>query len=117
MLSQAVEDYLKAIYKLQGDGAASTSDIAKAMKVHPKTVQRRLEKEKTTYKEIVQKVRKRTAVRLLTQTAIPNSNVAVLCGYSNAGVFNNAFKNWYGCTPGEYRKGKRATDTNSDAGG
>ena len=33
MLSQAVEDYLKAIYKLQGDGAASTSDIAKAMKV------------------------------------------------------------------------------------
>ncbi|MEZ4701504.1 MAG: metal-dependent transcriptional regulator [Rhodothermales bacterium] len=33
MLSQAVEDYLKTIYKLQQNGAASTTDIARTLDV------------------------------------------------------------------------------------
>jgi len=38
MLSQAIEDYLKTIYKLQGDGAASTSDIARSLNVSSASV-------------------------------------------------------------------------------
>jgi DtxR family Mn-dependent transcriptional regulator len=38
MLSQAVEDYLKTIYKLQADGAASTTDIARALSVSSASV-------------------------------------------------------------------------------
>lgn len=38
MLSQAVEDYLKTIYTLQGEEAASTSDIARAMEVSSASV-------------------------------------------------------------------------------
>ena len=38
ILSQAVEDYLKAIYKLQDGGAVSTSDLAAALEVSPASV-------------------------------------------------------------------------------
>jgi len=38
MLSQAVEDYLKAIYKLQGTGSASTTNIARTMSVSSASV-------------------------------------------------------------------------------
>ena len=38
MLSQAVEDYLKTIYKLQGTETVSTTDIAKAMDVSSASV-------------------------------------------------------------------------------
>ena len=38
MLSQAVEDYLKTIYKLQDDGNVSTTDLAKAMDVSSASV-------------------------------------------------------------------------------
>jgi DtxR family Mn-dependent transcriptional regulator len=38
MLSQAVEDYLKTIYKLQQDGTASTTDIARALDVSSASV-------------------------------------------------------------------------------
>ena len=38
MLSQAVGDYLKAIYKLQGDGAVSTTDIARTLDVSSASV-------------------------------------------------------------------------------
>lgn len=38
MLSQAVEDYLKTIYKLQDDGAVSTTDIARALEVSSASV-------------------------------------------------------------------------------
>lgn len=38
MLSQAVEDYLKTIYKLQQDGAAATTEIARALNVSSASV-------------------------------------------------------------------------------
>lgn len=38
MLSQAVEDYLKTIYKLQGEGPAPTTEIARALGVSPASV-------------------------------------------------------------------------------
>lgn len=38
MLSQAVEDYLKTIYKLQDSGAASTTEIARSMNVSSASV-------------------------------------------------------------------------------
>ncbi|MFT4605112.1 MAG: DtxR family Mn-dependent transcriptional regulator [Rhodothermales bacterium] len=38
MLSQAVEDYLKAIYKLQGDSRVATNDIAERMGVSSASV-------------------------------------------------------------------------------
>lgn len=38
MLSQAVEDYLKTIYKLQGEGPASTTDIARQLDVSSASV-------------------------------------------------------------------------------
>ena len=38
MLSQAVEDYLKAIYKLQAGGPASTTDLARALGVSSASV-------------------------------------------------------------------------------
>lgn len=38
MLSAAVEDYLKAIYKLQRDGAVSTKDIARTLNVSAASV-------------------------------------------------------------------------------
>ncbi len=38
MLSQAVEDYLKTIYKLQHDGAVSTTDIARSLDVSSASV-------------------------------------------------------------------------------
>ena len=38
MLSQAAEDYLKAIYKLQQEGGTSTSDLARALGVSSASV-------------------------------------------------------------------------------
>lgn len=38
MLSQAVEDYLKTIYKLQGEAAAQTTEIARSMNVSSASV-------------------------------------------------------------------------------
>ena len=38
MLSQAVGDYLKTIYKLQGRGRVSTTDIAAALSVSSASV-------------------------------------------------------------------------------
>lgn len=91
------------VSQLLPSGHVGIELIARAMNVSPKTIQRRLKSEGTNYSEILHGVRKETATRLLTETGIPASNVAALCGYSGPAAFNLAFKNWYSCTPGEFR--------------
>ncbi|MEO0545016.1 MAG: AraC family transcriptional regulator [Pseudomonadota bacterium] len=92
-----------AISQLLPSGHVGIDLIAHAMNVSPKTIQRRLKNEGTSYSEILHGVRKETATRLLTETGIPVSNVAGLCGYSSPAAFNLAFKGWHNCTPQEFR--------------
>ncbi len=92
------------ISQLLPSGQFSIELIAKAMLLHPKAIQRKLAEEGTSYTEILKNVRQKTAERLLSETGIPITNVAALCGYANSVAFNTAFKKWHNSSPGEYRK-------------
>ncbi|MFC7586412.1 helix-turn-helix transcriptional regulator [Nonomuraea antimicrobica] len=48
--------------------------------------------------------RMQEAARLLAGTALPQSAVARRVGYRSTVGFHLAFKQWHGCTPGEYRR-------------
>ena len=54
--------------------------------------------------QYLQKVRVEEACRLLRQTALPTSQIAIDVGYSNIKFFYELFKKATGRTPGEYRK-------------
>lgn len=95
------------IGRLLPSGRCSIDLVAKGVALHPKSLQRRLKEEGTSFSEILEQVRKDTALRLLSETRVPIAQVAGLCGYSNPTAFNNAFNNWAQTTPGKFRKSVR----------
>lgn len=86
---------------------ASLENIASRLCTTPRTVQRKLAMEGTSFKELVEDVRKNLALEYLASTSLGVEEIALRLGYSDAPSFSHAFKRWTGKAPSEAR-GARA---------
>ena len=67
-------------------------------------VQIKLKEESTSFQEILDDVRKESAIHLLGKKDVLLIDIAFMLGYSEQSSFNHAFKKWTGKTPRQYRK-------------
>ncbi|AQA04337.1 hypothetical protein BVC93_20065 [Mycobacterium sp. MS1601] len=70
---------------------------------HPKTLQRRLAAEGETFADIVDRIRRDTARRLLLSTTLDLSQLRRQLGYAEQSVLTRSCKRWFGTTPSAYR--------------
>lgn len=89
-------------------GPPTLTSVARAMAVHPRTLQRRLEADGTSYSEVVDELRRRRALRLVTETAMPLARIAGELGYREPATFTRAFRRWTGQAPSTYRRAASA---------
>ena len=80
--------------------------VAEQMNAHPRTLQRKLEKEGTSFSELLEQRRKLIAEQLITQVDLPLVQVAHYLGYADQSAFNHAFERWYGISPTRWRSGR-----------
>lgn len=73
--------------------------VARAMRMEPRGLQRRLKAEGASFRELVDNWRRDRAMSLVTMTRIPLSDVADALGYAHQAVFTRAFSRWHGITP------------------
>ena len=59
-----------------------------------------------TYKELLLSKRMQQASYLLTKSSLPVTDIIELVGYDNSSYFYRKFKEKYGLSPKEYRKGQ-----------
>ncbi|MDA8826162.1 AraC family transcriptional regulator [Luminiphilus sp.] len=85
----------------------SEEDVAQALHMSPRTLQRRLKSENTSYGEVVQQTRMQLAQQLLASPDISATEVGLACGFSDASAFTRAFKRCTGTTPSDYRNEAR----------
>ena len=85
-------------------GSITATDVARAIFVTKRTLQRRLEREGTSYREITEKLHSELAARHLREPDLSIESVAVLLGYYDTAAFRKAFKRWYGQSPSDYRR-------------
>lgn len=78
--------------------------VARLLAMHPRTLQRRLAEEGTSYGEIVDDARRETALRLVTTTDLPLWQVASLVGLADPAVLTRNCRRWFGCTPSALRR-------------
>ncbi len=78
-------------------------EMADLAGISGRTLQRLLADEGTTYSELVEKWRCRTAVDLLTHPRSSLKEIAQRLGYSDVANFSRAFTRWSNTTPGRYR--------------
>lgn len=77
--------------------------IATQLGMSERTLQRRLQKENTSYQEVLDATRKHLALELLRNTALPAPEIATKLGFGEPSAFYRGFKKWTGSTPGQYR--------------
>jgi AraC-like DNA-binding protein len=88
-----------------GISAVEVGAIARLLRTHPRTLQRRLAAEGTTFEAILDDVRRATAGRLITQTDLPFSQVTAMVGLAEQSALSRAARRWFGVSP----RGLRAT--------
>lgn len=85
------------------NGGGGIARISAILGLHPKTLQRRLREENTTFEEIADDVRRALAEEYLVFSFMSFKEVAALAGYSGQTTFIVACRRWFGTTPKQYR--------------
>ncbi len=86
-------------------GADTIAHVAKELAVSPRTLQRQLASEATTFAQILATTRERLALHYLQHTSLTNTEIALLLGFDEPSSFHRAFHLWTGQTPGSTRMG------------
>jgi AraC-like DNA-binding protein len=86
-----------------GDMTLTPDTAAKALAVSRRTLSRRLADEGTSFRHILEDVRREFACALLQDRSLSVADVAFFLEYSEPAAFNRSFRRWTGRTPGEFR--------------
>jgi AraC-like DNA-binding protein len=82
--------------------APALDDVASELAMSPRSLQRTLRVEGTSYQLLLDDVRRELAVRHLAVRGTSAAEVAFLTGFSEPSAFSRAFRRWTGSTPGAY---------------
>jgi AraC-like DNA-binding protein len=78
--------------------------VARQLRMSPKTLARRLEREGTTFSATIDQLRSELAVRYVGGHALAFTEIAFRLGFAHVEAFQRAFKRWTGETPLAYRR-------------
>lgn len=87
---------------VQGD-KPDLGSIARELAISKRHLQNQLNREGTTYRTLLDEVRKEMALGYLKKPGATLCDLAFLLGYSEQSAFSHAFKRWTGSSPKDYR--------------
>jgi AraC-like DNA-binding protein len=101
LLTEKINHLLMAKNELEDCNLIRTSS---ALNMTPRTVQRHLRREQTSFAELLESERKRRLQLYIGKYSL--STIAIKLGFNDQSSFNRAFKRWYGYSPLYYLKHK-----------
>jgi AraC-like DNA-binding protein len=101
-------DLLQQVYRTLRDlllrGRASGNDVARALSMHRRTLNRRLQECGTTFQSVLDEVRCEVARQLLCYSSVALDDIAASLGYAGVSPFMRGFRRWTGLSPGRLRR-------------
>jgi AraC-like DNA-binding protein len=85
-------------------GAANLENVARQLYLSPRTLQRHLRREGTTFAAVLDETRQELARQYLKERGVDLTDVAFLLGFSQRSSFSRSFKRWTGGSPASYRQ-------------
>jgi AraC-like DNA-binding protein len=91
------------VKQLLPTGHATLDVVAAQVRLHPKTLQRRLADQGTNFNALVDDVRRHTAERLLRDSEVSLSHLSLELGYAEQRVLTRSCRRWFGRGPAAHR--------------
>lgn len=110
-LTMQVQDLIQQQPQLLGE---RMEVIAQALRLHPRTLQRRLQAEGKNASTLIAELRHQLACQLLRQSDLDMDSIAIKLGFTERRSFTYAFQQWQGQSPSAFR---RNTDKNAAGSG
>jgi AraC-like DNA-binding protein len=103
---QLVCDRVRAmVRRFLGAGQATQTNIAQAMAIHPRTLQRRLQAEGHCFEDLLDAIRREQFLDLiLYPQPLSLTQIALMLGYSEQAALTRSCRRWFACTPSEMRQ-------------
>jgi AraC-like DNA-binding protein len=92
-----------ALFEGLPSGLVTMGDVARKLALSTRTLQRRIEAERSSYQRILTQTRETLARHYLEKTALPVAEIAFLLGFGEPTSFYRAFRTWTGTTPHSVR--------------
>ncbi len=89
-------------------GKISEADLARALHMSPRSLQRKLQEEGLTFKGLLDEMRRELAIQYVRDSRLPLIEITYLLGFSDSSNFSRAFRRWTGISPNAYRVGDPA---------
>jgi AraC-like DNA-binding protein len=83
-------------------------DIADALHISSRTLQRRLQDQGSSFQRVLEEARHQLARHYLNNSVLELNEAAYLLGYEDGNSFVRAFRNWEGVPPSRWREQQRA---------
>ena len=86
------------------DGGPRRDEVAGALHMSERTLQRRLEEEATSFGQLLDDTRRELAAQYLGRLRLALAQAAYLLGFADQSSFFRACKRWFDLSPGQYRR-------------
>lgn len=100
----ALEVEVRQCLLTAGGRSPGLERVAGRLNISRRTLIRRLKREGTSYRCILEEVHRSLAHEYLVGTRWSVAEIGYRLGYQDAANFGRAFRRWYGMAPGEYRR-------------
>jgi len=105
ILPDVQDQVLRVLVPSVLSGSHSLASIARRIGMHPRSLNRALQAEGTTFRAILNRARFEMASQLLVDTHVSIRDVANIMGYSEVSAFTRFFASIAGAPPAEWRDG------------
>lgn len=95
---------MRVLERETGQRILDLGDVAGMLGMTPRTLQRRLGEENTTFQKLRDGVRLQQAQAMLRDESLDIATIAATLGFSEPTTFHRAFKTWSGLSPAEFRR-------------
>ncbi|MGC4060839.1 MAG: AraC family transcriptional regulator [Aquabacterium sp.] len=99
-----VDAWRKTLVPLIREGQTSLAALAAAHHTSPRSLQRRLAEQGTSFQQLLDNTRQHLAERHLMDAKLDLAEIALLLGYSEQSAFTRAFRAWTGLAPAQWRR-------------
>jgi AraC-like DNA-binding protein len=106
-LDEGLPGRVRAALVARGDTSPSVVEIAKELRMSPRTLKRKLAEHDSTFTRLRDELRRQRALLLLDNRTLSIGEIAAKLGYTELPNFTRAFRKWTGQTPLAYRERAR----------